>query len=135
MEGAWHGIHPGAYRHHKVIAVNVHGSELGLVGATKKLTFIALIAVVRYSSSSFKQSRSIEQLKWYKNSPSTLVAVEYSNVVHILDTRSKNSASKITTPNTNFFVAVNPMRIILLFRIQRISQYHRRSQITRAGNE
>ena len=87
---------------------NVHGSELATGGSDKKINIYRIdssgqgIRVAR----SFKQSRSIEQLKWYKNSPSTLVAVEYSNVVHILDTRSKNSASKITTPNTNFFVAV-----------------------------
>ena len=46
-------------------------------------------------------NKAIEEVKWYQNSPSTLVAVEYANAVHILDTRSNNGNSKVTTPHQN----------------------------------
>ena len=87
---------------------NAHGSELATGGSDKKINIYRIdssgqgIRVAR----SFKQSRSIEQLKWYKKSPSTLVAVEYSTscISWILEARI--ALPKITTPNTNFFVAV-----------------------------
>jgi THO complex subunit 3 len=51
-------------------------------------------------------NKAIEEVKWYQKSPSTLVAVEYANAVHILDTRSNNGNSKVTTPHQNLYCAL-----------------------------
>lgn len=92
----------------RTVQWSVDGSQIASGGTDNKINIYEFVhnGQLRISRNFKNFNTAIEQVQWYQNSPSTLLAAEYGNAIHILDTRSKNANSKITTPNTNLHCAL-----------------------------